>query len=501
MYAIAYCLYMKHKIVFLSIVIGICLSCFQTVKATVISGHLKDSSGDDMPNATIYIENDSGSKFDKQTDGNGYFEFDLDDYGLASTNDYRHSYGNFSFQVDGQEIDKIVQDNYSYTTNKNVEVLALCPQNDENALNKIININEQLYYIFNAQSGYGTNNYTFTCKMYDNENETDILEKNRASFQNNTQNVGNIRIMIMYVKEEQLLSTKAFIGREDSDNGWASFILIPEDKDNIKDNLKDRISNMIWNKKASNQFTKFDVVEDTSLRNAMDKVRTIYGDVFYENKNGTNEITNNSIEIGDPHNNFSTEDMTIYVKGDDVTPPTLPVTPSTPISNDIEIKEVSLQYKIILADGRDISQDVFALGPNNITDDQLYKIDVDKELMQGMTVRLEGKIKIANNNPDDTVTATVASDIDNMKYDENCELISKDEKNIDQGWNMPDSDEPNKVATYVTLAPGEEKEISIAMSQLITSGIDPEYVMYFGIESGEIKMCKLSVTPPTGRKW
>ena len=180
-----------------------------------------------------------------------------------------------------------------------------------------------------------------------------------------------------------------------------------------------------------------------------------------------------------------------------------------------EIVSGEVNARVILADGRDISKDI-----NEISTQKNYKyINVDKELMQGMTVQVEYKVKIKNikdsdddgdGNIDDEekkARGTVNATITKLNYDENCKLFSEDNTtNKDKLWEKNTS-ESNKAFQDIEITEnGNEIDLTIVTSQLISTGMDPEYEVQFIVKDENDVMannsnngiCKFLVYPPTG---
>ena len=186
-----------------------------------------------------------------------------------------------------------------------------------------------------------------------------------------------------------------------------------------------------------------------------------------------------------------------------------------------EIVGEEVNAKVILADGRDISTDIHDIINNpGIPDNQKnYKyINVDKELMQGMTVQVEYKITIENikdsdddgdGNIDDEekkAKGTVNATITKLNYDENCKFFSEDNTtNKDKLWEKNTS-ESNKAFQDIEIdEKGNQINLTIVTSQLISTGMDPEYEVEFEVvdENGNKTInnfgtCKFLVYPPTG---
>ena len=128
--------------------------------------------------------------------------------------------------------------------------------------------------------------------------------------------------------------------------------------------------------------------------------------------------------------------------------------------------------------------------------------------MQGMTIQVEGKITIENIKEDtgdsdaDKASVDVYCNLNKLNYDENCKLLSEDDINADKNW---------KVTTQENIAEnegieidiGSNIELNIAMSQLITSGIDPEYTMNFAVKdsSRKNKYSAMPINNCTTNRW
>ena len=295
---------MKYKIGILLFLIVILLSCFYTVNATVLSGTLKDTNGE-LSGTTIYLTDESKNDiYSAETDDDGKFEFDVE-----------ISDGKYSFRVDGYNLDGIEQKEYSYSPQRDVEILAIYPQDDDIAQKKVNEINEQLNYIYST-SFY---NYKFSYIEYDG-NSTNVIEKNINKFESSLSNSSITKIMIAFINENSWDNTNDFM--ESLDNlsvaTSATFVLVP-DNDIIKEKLEIKLQSMEFNKigspPRSRNFTKFtvtDVKEDMNSNSTVKEIAGLDGTIYSINSNGTN-IINDYFTIGDPNDNFTLEDMTVVM--------------------------------------------------------------------------------------------------------------------------------------------------------------------------------------------
>ncbi len=504
---------MKHKISILLFLIAILISCFYTVNATVLSGTLKDTDGNELPDTTIYLADENGNNIEDsntESDENGHFEFDLDTIdGISNVdeNQVRREYINnkFSFNVEGHDSNKIEINNYNYSPKNNVEIVLAYPSNDENALNKMIYIKEQYDYIYRKFS----NGYSCDIHLLPYNDETnsilDTAAESMTTLKQENLNYSTIRIVYMYVTKGKSIDVKKTMVEYSALTAptTMSFVLIPDEQETYNE-LQSMAFSLPRNEInfPNKTYKRFDIRSfDENLKDIIDKTRTINGTIFEYNALDLEEVDN--IEIGDPHDNFATEDMIVTVDADGTTPPGDGTDTTLIKPSDIEIN-TELECRVYLADGRDITDAVYDITP------QMKCINVDKELMQGMTVQVEGKLSVYNNRDtddedvEDEITINIDSNLFNMKYDKNCELLSKDAKNEEENWDGLENVAVQK--EKIKFKGHDSIYKSIAMSQLITSGIDPEYKIQFRIydknnnyvDSSDI--LKLIVTPPTGGK-
>ena len=321
---------MKYKISILLFLIVILISSFYTVNATVLSGTLKDTDGNELSDTTIYLTDENGNNIGNSTaksDENGHFEFDLDIInGISSVdeNQVKRLYSNnkFSFNVEGHDSNKIEINNYNYSSKNNVEIVLAYPSNNEDALNKMIYIKEQYDYIYSNSNGYSCDIHLLP---YDDGTNSilDMAAESMTTLRQENLNYKTTRIVYMYVTGDKTTDVKRTMTNYNTPTAptTMSFVLIPDEKQTYND-LQSMANSLIKNTVdfGNKKFKRFDIRRyDENLKDIIDKTRTINGTIFEYNVSNMKKI--GIIEIGDPHDNFATEDMIVTVDADGSTPP------------------------------------------------------------------------------------------------------------------------------------------------------------------------------------